>query len=171
MKKKNQNIGSVKFKNFLKNNSLLLVFLVFIGVIVLIVLLANSNGNEELVYGDDVIDMYYFHLSTCPHCHKQNEFMDRVIEKQYPNVRINRYEITAPESKQKYIEFASKHPELDPNSISTPTTIIGNRTNVGYGTDETSGQIIIDMIEEEQRKIDAKWNPSTMITTEQLRAK
>ena len=162
-------------KSFFEENKLLIRI---IGIAVLVVLLFLGIGHitdkteenaKNLPYGDDVIDMTYFHWVKCPHCIKQNEFNEKLLEK-YPNLRIIKYEISNPNTQQKYKEIAARVDKLDPENFpGTPLTIIGNRTNVGYGSDETTGKIITEMIEEEQERINAEWNDETMIRTVDLR--
>ena len=41
--------------------------------------------------------------------------------------------------------------------------------NIGYGSDETTGKKLIDMIDAEQAKIDANWDTATMTRTVSLR--
>jgi glutaredoxin len=157
------------FTRFMRKNKYLLIGL---GVFVLIAALMvglNSDSDENRVYGDDRIDMYYFHLSTCPHCHKQNEFNEFLKEK-YPQLNIIEFELTSRESQEKYVEMASQFPGLQGQAPATPTTMIGDQYNVGYGSDETTGQKIIAMIEARKAEIDASWNPETMIRSDQLQA-
>ncbi len=117
----------------------------------------NSSSDENLVYGDDVIDMYYFHLSTCPHCHKQNKFHE-TLKEMYPQLRINEFELTKSGSKEKILEMAKDYPQINVDRISTPTSIIGEEVNTGYGSDETTGQKLIEMIEKEKARIESSWD-------------
>ncbi len=147
----------------------IIAVLIILGLSVF--LTAEKESNEILLYGDDVIVMSYFHWTKCPHCIKQNAFNDRVIKEQYPNVKINEYEITNPATNAKYQEMAKNYEGLDPNNFpGTPLTIIGEEYNIGYGDDDTTGPIIIEMIEKEQAKIDANWDDATMKKTAQVRA-
>ena len=121
---------------------------------------------EEKIYGDDVIEIIYFHSRTCGHCHAQNRFMEESIFPVYPNVKLVEYEISRPGWNQVYKEVASKIEGLDPNLFGgTPTTVIGDKYNVGFGTPETTGIKIIEMIEAEQKRIDSNWNDETMTRT------
>jgi hypothetical protein len=142
--------------------------LVILGLVVF--LTAEKESNQVYLYGDDVIEMTYFHWTQCPHCIKQNSFNSRVIEKEYPNVKIIEYEITNPATNVKYKEMAANYEGLDPERFpGTPLTIIGDEYNVGYGDDSTTGQVLIEMIEKEQAKIDANWDEATMKTTVEVR--
>jgi len=168
-KKDNKNLSSIKIHNFFKKNMIfvgILIVLIFVGIFVIL----NSNKSQEKNYafGDDVIEMNYFYLSTCPHCHEQEKFHKVLLEK-YPNLKIVPHEIKSADSQKKYKEFATKIGGVDLQRISTPTSFIGNRSNVGFGTPETTGQILIDMIEEEQKRIDSTWDDNTMVRTKDLR--
>ncbi len=162
-------------KSFFEKNS---TGIVFFGIVIIIIAIVvgvgffsqnNKTNANSLPYGDDVIDMTYFHWVKCPHCIKQNKFNKKLLER-YPNLRITEYEITNSKTQEKYKEIASRIEKLDPENLpGTPLTIIGNRTNVGYGSDETTGKIITEMIEEEQTRINVQWNDETMIRTVDLR--
>ena len=152
----------------------MIIVLGLIAIIFSIGMISNTQSNfKEKVYGDDVIELTYFHWTKCPHCHKQNEFMKNVLLERYPTLRVTEYEITQPGTSTKYEEIAKDFDEL-PNKWNdfpgTPLSIIGERTNVGYGDDSTTGQKLIDMIEEEKARIEANWDDSTMIRTESLRS-
>jgi len=145
------------------------IIILFIALIsFLIIKTNNSSNNENLIYGDDVIEMQFFHLTTCPHCIEQKKFHVTLLER-YPNLRINEYEITAPENRQKYLEFAKANNLKNPENIATPTTFIGNRSNIGFGTPETTGKTLISMIEDENNRIAKSWDSNTMKTTSELR--
>lgn len=178
-KKKEESLAKIKCKKFFRENSFLLGF---IGIIIIFALVSFGVGKlkdtneqknmESLVYGDDVIEMYYFHWTKCPHCIKQNAFNKDLIQ-MYPNLKIMEFEITQAGTKEKYEEMAAQFDEL-PNEWSkfpgTPLTIIGKRINSGFGSAETTGQNLIGMIEEEQKRIDENWNDNTMVRTVDLRA-
>jgi glutaredoxin len=171
MKKRNKTF-------FEKNKTGLIVLVIALGIITAIFGVGMLSGASKIdnldnqVFGDDAIELIYFHWNQCPHCHKQNEFMENVLLEQYPNLKIVQYEITQPGTKEKYEEYAQLYDQL-PNSWSqfpgTPTSIIGDRINTGYDEDSTTGQLLIEMIEEEKAKIEANWDDETMIRTSELR--
>ena len=167
-KNKDKSLCQIKFEKFLKNNSAILIaILVFFVMAFAIILNSDKGVVEDKVFGDDVIDMYYFHLRNCPHCHEQNKFHKTLLEL-YPNLRINEYEMSSSESVEKYKEFATRIGGAEVERWGTPTTFIGTRSNVGFGSPETTGQILIEMIEEEQTKIDSSWTEG-MVKTVDLR--
>lgn len=171
-KKNKESLSTIKRKKFLKDNMPLLVvvgIILIIGAFVLInANLSNKSSNEQKIYGDDVVEMHYFYLSTCPHCHEQEKFHKTFLE-QYPMVRIHEYEMTKPESMQKYIEMAKDYEGLDPNRFpGTPLTIIGDEFNIGFGSPETTGEKLNQMVENQLEKIKANWTDS-MVTTKEIR--
>ena len=57
------------------------IIILFIALIsFLIIKTNNSSNNENLIYGDDVIEMQFFHLTTCPHCIEQKKFHVTLLE-------------------------------------------------------------------------------------------
>ena len=165
-------------KSFFEKNKLtfitIAIALVIIGLILGIGSASDSNKKDfdSRIYGDDAVEMIYFHWTQCSHCKKQNAFLEDVLYDKYPNLKVTKYEITDPTTKDKYEEIAQKFDEL-PNDWNkfpgTPLTIIGDRTNGGFGDASTTGQVLIEMIEEEMAKIEANWDEETMIRTQTLR--
>ena len=169
------NLSKIKFKNFLKNNMSLISFVVILLLISVAIGVNHfktklQEEKEQIVYGDDVIEMSFFHLVTCPHCIEQKKFHPVLLEK-YPNLKIIEYDMTNPASRDKYLELAKLHGFKNIENIATPTTFIGNRSNIGFGTSETTGKILISMIEDENERIAKNWNNETMKTTVELREK
>lgn len=151
-----------------KRNKKIMIYsgaIIFIFLIGFFISSNYSENEKEQVYGDDVIDMYYFHLSTCPHCHKQNKFHETLREL-YPQLRINEFELTKPGSKEKILGMAKDYPQINVDRISTPTSIIGEEVNIGYGSDETTGQKLIEMIEKEKARIESSWDGSKIRTVD-----
>ncbi|MCA9495613.1 MAG: hypothetical protein KC589_01615, partial [Nanoarchaeota archaeon] len=169
MTKRNENLSTIKFRNFIKRN----IFLIgFFGIIIIVGVASlsidsikndNNNNNKNKTYGDDVIEMYYFHWTLCSHCKEQNKFNEKLIKK-YPNLKIIEFEVTEDGSEEKYKEIAQNFEELPNDKIpGTPLTIIGNEYNIGYGKDETTGKKLEDLIIKENIKINENWDENTMI--------
>jgi len=154
---------------------------IHLGIGVLFVLLIGAyfmtledstieTKQKDLIFGDDVIVMTYFHWTRCSHCIEQNKF-NKILMEKYPNLNIVEHEITESDAMNKYKEIAATIEELNAEQFpGTPLTIIDGKINIGYGTDETTGLKLIDMIEEAQKKIDMNWNSETMTRTVDLRA-
>lgn len=172
MVKEKKNLKEIKRKKFFKENLALFIIIgvvLVLGLLVMFISMSGQKAQENLVYGDDVITMHYFHLTTCPHCQKQNEYLPE-LEAKYPNLKVVKYEMTQASSAQKYKEMAQNYEDLDPNQFpGTPLTIVGEEFNVGFGTAETTGPILESMVEQEQQRINEMWDDSTMTRTIDLR--
>lgn len=80
--------------------------------------------------------VYFFYANGCPHCAKEELFLDS-IEDKYPNVVINRLEVTSSEDNVRLlISFGEKFK----TSVSgVPFTVIGDQYFSGYLNDQTTG--------------------------------
>jgi hypothetical protein len=128
-------------------------------------------NQDDLVFGDDVITMTYFHLKTCPHCIKQNSFNKYLIER-FPNLKIEVHELSSTGTLNLYKNIANEVEGLEPEKFpGTPLTVfeVSGEFNIGYGSDETTGKRLVTMIEVEQARIDANWDTETMTRTASLR--
>lgn len=135
-----------------------IVLIAVVGVFILIAAMALSQDPQSQTvmgasedYEGIVVEMHYFHLPTCPHCIKQNEFNNKLIEA-YPNLRIYKYNMELRESQERLQEFIENDERLQNERIGTPTTIIGYEYNIGFGSDETTGLKLIEMIKNEQER-------------------
>ncbi len=103
---------------------------------------------EEYVYDGPAIDesaLNLFFSPTCPHCHKEREFLKKMAVK-YPELTINEYDVANKESIVMIFELARRH-NMDESMLGgVPLTFIGDKYFLGYGTDETSGKAIEDAI-------------------------
>ena len=133
-----------------------LPIVIFGGIFIVILMLVLSQGNDsqttlgatEGSVEGPIVEMIYFHLPTCPHCIEQNKFNEKLIEA-YPNLKITRYNMQLRSSQEKVQEYMEKIPGLENERIGTPLTIIGDQYNIGYGTPETTGIKLSQMIDTE----------------------
>lgn len=162
---KEKNLGTIKFKNFIKNNSWLIII---IGIIIIMGSLVYISADvkekaDNKIYGDDVIEMHYFFQRTCKFCQMQKAFHPE-LEAEYPNLKIIEHDFAKADDREYYRTFIGKIEGL-PENPGTPLTIIGDRYNEGFGSPETSGLILFDMIETEQKRINENWDNETMTRT------
>ncbi|NQZ85177.1 MAG: hypothetical protein HRU03_05665 [Nanoarchaeales archaeon] len=160
--------AAARKKSMMVWGGVLLVIALIFGV--MIGTAPEEINQDDLEFGDDLITMTYFHLSTCPHCHKQNVFNKYLMAK-YPNLKIETYEMSERHFLQVYQEMADVVDGLERDSFpGTPTTVFNSKTfNTGYGSDETTGKRLVELIEAEQKIIDDNWDTSTMVRTASLR--
>jgi hypothetical protein len=165
---KNKNLGTIKLKNFFKNNSVLIIIFGLIVVMGFLVYISAGNQQKEAnkIYGDDVIEMHYFFQRTCKFCQLQKQFHPE-LQMKYPNLKIIEHDFAKATDRDYYKTFLDKIEGL-PQNPGTPLTIIGDRYNEGFGSPETSGAVLFSMIEEEQMKIEENWDNETMKRTVDL---
>lgn len=99
---------------------------------------ALSSDYEDLVYnivGEEVLEnkvnIYLFYGDGCPHCEKEEKFLDKLYEKYKDNVQIFRYETWYNQENASLMLTIKKLFNL-PESKGVPFTIIGKETYVGY---------------------------------------
>lgn len=90
------------------------------------------------------VEVQFFYSKTCPHCQKEEIFLDK-LEKDYGDkLKINRYEVSDPDSVKLLMQYGR---ELNMNIRSVPITIVGDKYFIGYSDDQTSGLPIKEQID------------------------
>lgn len=111
---------------------------VFLSLLIIIfgLLLKPSFGLAE----DSKIEAYFFYSTTCPHCKAEEGFLDK-IEGKYPQIKINRYEVSNKDNQELYKQIGKKYgaPEQALSLISVPLTVIGDKYFLGYLDEKTTG--------------------------------
>ncbi|MFW5704719.1 MAG: hypothetical protein ACOCXG_02645 [Nanoarchaeota archaeon] len=134
-------------------------WIVSILVVAGLIFLASTQKEENKITilkntaqttGENPTVLTFFYLDNCPHCHVEIDFLVEEIIPNYPNVKIEPYEISTPEGRAAYLKAAQNNPKLDPNRPATPVTIVGDETIIGFGGSQTTGIKIIEMIENAQ---------------------
>ena len=91
---------------------------------------------------DERIDLYVFHLDTCPHCRAARAFLADLAE-EVPELVLHEYEVSSnPVAQQLFVDMTAK---LGGEARAVPTIIIGGRMWVGF--DDTVGDQIRAEIE------------------------
>lgn len=102
----------------------------------------------QIVSAQENINLYFFYGNGCPHCAKEEEFLEK-IEQEYDNIEIYKYETWYNrENAQKLAKVAR---ELNLNVGGVPILIVGESVIVGYYNDQVTGRKITDKIEEYSR--------------------
>ena len=111
-------------------------YLLFIVIISLFYIMPVKADSQNLV------NIYLFHSSTCPHCREEIKMLDKLVE-EYPYVKVYKYEISDSENSA----LMSKVAEIYNTKItSVPFTVIGNKTFSGY-SNELSKRKFVGAIE------------------------
>lgn len=106
---------------------------------------ALASDYEDVVYDkvgveleEDVVNIYLFYGSTCPHCAKEKEVLDKLEVKYEGKVKVYKYEVWSNKDNRD-IMFEVKNLFDMPVNEGVPFTVIGTKTYYGYdewvGTD------------------------------------
>jgi len=96
------------------------------------------------VFAEKNDDVYFFHSLSCPHCKKENAFLEK-MEKKYPELKVNRYEVS---KNYKNVELLRKMgKEVGINVSGVPVLIVDGKSIVGYQNDETTGKKVQLLLE------------------------
>jgi glutaredoxin len=100
---------------------------------ILLCLLTLTSVPLSSQAGEKVLDIYFFHSKTCPHCVKQKPLME-YIDKHNEGVKLHAYEVN--EHPQIWRDFLTTH---QIKSAAVPRTLIGEKLFIGYS--ETDGEL------------------------------
>jgi len=111
----------------------------FITLILGILVLPN------LTIAAEPVNVYFFYGDGCPHCAKEEVFLDK-LEKENKDITIYRYETWHNRDNAKLLGEVAE--SLDLNITGVPVTIISDQAVVGFGSEETTGEKIKNLINE-----------------------
>src|SRR5262245_23986939 len=77
--------------------------------------------------------LYFYYGATCPHCHEEMKWFPE-LEKMYPGVRIEKYEVWFDAKNKVLLEERMK--ELGENPQGVPVNVIGEKVIVGFLPEE-----------------------------------
>ena len=96
------------------------------------------------VLADEKVDIYFFYGDGCPHCAKEEIFLDK-LEKEKDNIEIHKYEVWFDKENAKLIGEIAK--SMDLANTNVPITIIGDTPISGYSSADTTGELIRSIID------------------------
>ena len=88
------------------------------------------------VKADETVNMYFFYGDGCPHCAKEEIFLDR-LEKENEMVNVERSETWRNRDNANLLKEVSQ--KLNIKVTGVPVLIIGDEAIIGYYSDETTG--------------------------------
>lgn len=107
----------------------------YILLFIILSLLFINNVNAD---SKNLVNIYLFHSSTCPHCREEIKVLDKLVE-EYTNVKVYKYEISDKDN----AALLAKASEIYNTKItSVPFTVIGNKTFSGYNEENTKKKFI-----------------------------
>jgi glutaredoxin len=92
----------------------------------------------------DVVNLYFFYSSTCPHCAQESAYLTKIAP-DYSYLKIHQYEVGMNRENALLLQKIGTVLNVDVRGV--PMTFIGNDYFVGYLTDDTTGSQIISLIE------------------------
>ncbi len=87
----------------------------------------------------DSIDVYFFYGEGCPHCHKEEQFLEKMKE-EYPRINIHSYEVWNHPQNAKLLSSIAQ--QLNINTSGVPALIIGDKHFIGFYNEKTTGSRI-----------------------------
>lgn len=124
---------------------LLLLTILCLG---LTILTPNFVWGAEPSDSVKVVNLYFFYANTCPHCHEEAKYLAELQLEFGDKLKINSYELTENKANVKLLEKFGQKFNLDLGQMPVPETFIGEKSLIGYGSDEVEGANIKKMIEQ-----------------------
>jgi cytochrome c biogenesis protein CcdA/glutaredoxin len=98
----------------------------------------------SLVFSSDKVEIYFFWGQGCPHCAKEKPFLEKLKQK-YPQLDVKEFEVYYSTENQELFKKVAEAYNTEVNGV--PTTFIGRDFIVGFGSEETTGKKIEDLIQ------------------------
>jgi glutaredoxin len=124
-------------KDFLKEpfNLYLTVGLVVLG---LALILSSPAAQESGPASKLQVDFFY--MPTCPHCAEQKPLNEKLMV-EFPEVKFIYHDVTSPDGAALLRQMAVER-GLDTRVLGVPATFFGNKSFIGYDSEETTGKQI-----------------------------
>ncbi|MBD5398980.1 hypothetical protein HDR60_05785 [bacterium] len=123
----------------LKSGNLKLVIVAFVVIISTIIFFVSKSAR-----GSEV-EMILFYNPSCHHCHAAIEFLDNKVVPKYPELKITKHNTSTRVGANYYIYYKKKL-KFDGNGV--PVAVFGDKYEMGFGTEDTTGKTYIQNIEE-----------------------
>ena len=109
-----------------------------------ILVIALSLFTASPVLAQEKIDLYFFYGDGCPHCAKEEVFLEQ-LKKENSNIEIHSFETWNNRDNAEFLVKLGK--ELGIKISGVPLLLIGDRTVSGFYSAETTGKKITDIID------------------------
>ncbi|MGN0929892.1 MAG: hypothetical protein ACI4N3_04590 [Alphaproteobacteria bacterium] len=127
----------------LKSGNLKFIIMAFVVAILTTIFLISKSAR-----GSDV-EMILFYSPSCPHCHAAMEFLDNKVAPKYPELKITKHNTSTRVGVNYYLYYKKKL-NFDGNGV--PVAVFGDKYEIGFGTEDTTGKTYIQNIEEMFKK-------------------
>ncbi len=95
------------------------------------------------VFAQEKIEIYFFWGQGCPHCAAEKPFLEKMKQK-YPQLVVKDFEVYYNYQNQELFEKVAK--AYNTQAYGVPTTFIGKEFIIGFGSENTTGQEIENLI-------------------------
>lgn len=110
----------------------------FVRILIILLLMITSIITVKADENKNLVNIYFFHSKTCPHCKEERKLLDK-LEKDYSNIKIYSYEI----SDNNNLKLLEEVSELyDTKASGTPFTIIGDKYYKGYSSENSKEKFV-----------------------------
>jgi len=131
------------FKRVFKHGFWIIAILVLAAVSFFSIFSKEEGDTKVITTNKDLVNIYFFYGKTCPHCTEEEKLLSKIADEKKANIYY--YEVFFDESNQnKYKQVADS---FNIQSSSVPFTIIGDKTWIGYTSEEKPGKEFKDRIE------------------------
>ncbi|MFN3302022.1 MAG: glutaredoxin domain-containing protein, partial [Patescibacteria group bacterium] len=96
------------------------------------------------VIAEEKIEVYFFWGQGCPHCAAEKPFLEKLKQK-YPQLEIKDFEVYYSKENQELFEKVAK--AYNTQAYGVPTTFIGKEFIIGFGSENTTGAQIENLIQ------------------------
>ena len=139
---------------FLKTpfNKYLAIALIILGIIVFA---SESLSSASSQYSQPIaqnqsnfssLEVHFFFHPSCPHCAKQKPFNEKLMV-EFPQAKFIYHDVSNAEESALLVEYAKRYGR-DLATLGVPATFFGNRSFIGYDSDENSGKELRDALSE-----------------------
>ncbi len=91
----------------------------------------------------DAPKLFLFYSDSCPHCAKEEIFIDK-LEKKYETLEVNRIEVTSNPNTASQIKTITEKLGVEVSGV--PFTLVGDKYVVGFLNDEVTGSEIENLV-------------------------
>ncbi len=117
-------------------------------ITLLIVLFGTSNiyaQETESQTATEPLQIHLFYGKGCPHCAKEEAFLNKKLVEWGDSVVLNTYEVYYIRKNQKLLSSVAE--TLDTKAGGVPFLVVGDEYIAGYNSDETTGEKITKLVE------------------------
>ncbi|HPA25628.1 MAG TPA: hypothetical protein PLK76_02620 [bacterium] len=114
----------------------------------LAILAPNFVLGSEPSNSFEAVNLYFFYANTCPHCHEEATYLAKLKSELGDKLNIISYELTENEANVKLLEKFGQRFNLDLGQMPVPETFIGDKSFVGYGSEEIDGANIKNAVKQ-----------------------